>query len=106
VSNNPKHLQQFSKNVTLPYEIDERIKLRTVMGKDARLEPWGPNRLTATKAPATGKKARYYERPAFCSSNHAREIGSQESVAVAEVEPVNDPVTVRTFLQKLFKGCA
>lgn len=65
LNDNSKHLQQFSRDVTLPYAIDERLHLRrTAYGGR---EPSGLNEIQSTKRPEGQKKARYYVKPAFCA---------------------------------------
>ncbi len=60
-----KPLQEFQRNVTLPYAIDERVNLRASLFKDAWLEP--ADRVQAFKCENGQKKVRCYIKPAFCA---------------------------------------
>lgn len=62
-----KPLQEFQRNVTLPYAIDERVNLRAALLKDAWLEPAERDRVQALKCQNEQKKVRCYVKPAFCA---------------------------------------
>lgn len=104
-NDNAKHLQQFSRTVTLPYVIDERIKLRN----SADCEYFRPKLLKAAGEHPTGKKARYYERPAFCTpiervqkeQPDALDVTLKAEPAFEERENVS-----QALWQAVFKGCA